>query len=498
MNIFPSPKNQARHGGALILTVMIFAFVALFLATYLLLTQTESYSVSRSQSWNNAMALAEAGVEDALALVNKNVGLVGGVTNWDAGAVSVDKWTLVTNNNVYSMTRWLGSTPGSSNLGYYTVYVTNLINSSNTGPTILSIGYGNWNKSAGTFQADPPVRKIMVKTKRDSLIKGNLAAITTVDFSGNNVIIDSFNSGDPYHSSWQTNWTYRGTNYGYYPTNPMALSLSAPDYATEPYWHKDNAFVTTDGSIINVGNGSVYGNVDTAPGGTTSVGANGSVGSVFWVPTQGIQPGHSYTDMNVNYPDVTPPTNNFISLSRLSGANQPTLGNTNQGFFKFAYVITNTGYYRIDNQVRDSVYVNGTNVVLYCPNGIKFNGNSANTTLWLETNSDVTIYSGGDIDTTGNTGINNISQYALAFAIYGLPNCQNIALGGQPTITAFIYAPEAALQLNGGGSDYYHSVGAFFMKSVKLTGNMGFHYDEAFSLLGPSRGFIPYFWQEVQ
>src|SRR5262249_20679234 len=160
--------------------------------------------------------------------------------------------------------------------------------------------------------------------------------------------------------------------------------------------------VTTDGSIINVGNGDVYGYVDTAPGGTTSVGANGSVGDVTWVPTAGIQSGHSATDMNVNYPDVTTPTNNWINVSKKTSSSAYSGGNSNQGFYTFNYVITNTGNYKIDQQVKDSIYIKGTNVVLYLPNGLNFNGNAQNTTLWLETNSDVTIYSGADVDTTGN------------------------------------------------------------------------------------------------
>jgi hypothetical protein len=484
--------RKARQGGVLILTVLLFAFAALFISTYFLLSQTESASVARSQAWNNSMVLAEAGVEDALALINKNNGLTGGITNWQNNAVSQDGWTQ--NNNVYSMTRWLGTTVGTSNLGYYTVYVTNNIGL-NTGPEILSIGYGKWNSSSTTYRLDNPVRKIYVKTVRDALIKGNLAAITTVDFSGNNVLIDSFDSGDPYHSNWQTNKTYHGTNYyGTYPTNWNAhTSISAPDYSTEPYMHKDNAYVTTDGSIINVGNGDVYGFVDTAPGGTTSVGANGTVGDVFWVPTQGIQPGHGYSDMNVNYPDVALPTNNWTTVSKKTGSGAFTYGG-----YTFNYIITNTGNYTISSQVKDPVYIKGTNVVLYLQNGLNFNGNAFNSTIWVETNSDVTIYTAGDIDTSGQTGINNISLYALAFSIYGLPTCQNITLGGQANITAFIYAPEAALKLNGGGSDYYHSVGAFYMKSVTLVGNMGFHYDEAFKLIGPSRGYIPVTWQEVR
>jgi hypothetical protein len=112
----------------------------------------------------------------------------------------------------------------------------------------------------------------------------------------------------------------------------------------------------------------------------------------------------------------------------------------------------------------------------------------------------LTIYSGGNIDTTGNnnSGLNNISKYAPAFSVFGLPTCTQIKLAGSPTMTAYIYAPEADLYLvGGGGGSYYDAVGAFFCKNVKLTGNMNFHYDEALSLLGPSRGYIPSYWQEV-
>jgi hypothetical protein len=315
----------------------------------------------------------------------------------------------------------------------------------------------------------------------DQLI-GGFTAVSNIDFSGNNVVVDSFDSRDPYHSSWQTNWNYRGSNYGLYPTNPLSMSISAPDAATEPYWHKDNVFLSTTASIMNLGNCAVYGSVATPSNGSAKIDANASVGDVFWVPNYpGIQPGHLFTNMSAVFPDVTPPTNNYISVSRLSGANQPIYGNTNQGYYKFGYVITNTGYYSTLNQVRDSVYVKATNVVLYLPNGINFSNNAQNTTIWVETNSDLTIYVGANIDTTGNVGINNISQYAPAVRVYGMSGCTSIKLGGQTTITASIYAPEAAMNLNGGGSGYYHFVGSFLVQSLRLTGNMGFHYDEAFN-----------------
>jgi hypothetical protein len=62
--------------------------------------------------------------------------------------------------------------------------------------------------------------------------------------------------------------------------------------------------------------------------------------------------------------------------------------------------------------------------------------------------------------------------------VYGLPTCQTIKLGGQSYITTCIYAPEADVSLNGGGSAYYHFVGYLMAHSITLAGNMGFHYDE--------------------
>ena len=495
-NIFLTKARQC-DGGALILAVMFMVFMAIFLATYLVLTQGEYAAVGRSQAWNSSLVLAEAGVEDAMALINKNVGVYGALTNWSSTAVSADHWTLVTSNAnalVYSMTRWIGTNQSSTNLGFYIVNITNNLTGTN-GVCILSAGYANWNATASSFQADRPVRKVFVRAKRDSLLNANLAAISTVDFNGNNVTLDSFDSGDPYHSDWQTTMTYRGTNnYGLYPASPGAFtSISAPDYGTEPYKRKDNAYVATDGPVISSGNAKVYGYVNTAPNGSVSVGANGSVGTVNWVPTPGIQPGHAQDDMNTVFLDVVLPTNfnSCPTVSKLNGANAYDYGG-----YTFSYVITNTGYWKITSQVRDPIYIRGTNIYLYLPAGLSFNGNGMNSTMWVETNSDVTIYTGASIDTSGNAGINNIAQYAPAFAIYGLPGCTDIDIRGNGNIVAYVYAPEAFLHMGGAGGTYA-GIGAFFVRQIQLNGNMDFHYDEQLKLIGPSRAYIPSGWQEV-
>ncbi len=43
---------------------------------------------------------------------------------------------------------------------------------------------------------------------------GGLLTVSGVNFNGNNVTVDSFDSSDPTKSLWQTNWSYNGQYYG--------------------------------------------------------------------------------------------------------------------------------------------------------------------------------------------------------------------------------------------------------------------------------------------
>ncbi|HTL72722.1 MAG TPA: hypothetical protein VL863_05415, partial [bacterium] len=83
-------KNQ---GGALLVTVIVVAGIAaITIISYLRLVQSEYTTVARSQTWSGAMALAEAGVEDALAMLNKYAGTPTSLTNW-ANTATSDGWT---------------------------------------------------------------------------------------------------------------------------------------------------------------------------------------------------------------------------------------------------------------------------------------------------------------------------------------------------------------------------------------------------------------------
>src|SRR5438034_8271491 len=73
MNIRPRPPCHAR-GSILIVSLLTLTILSMILASYLSMSQRQSVSVARSQSWNAAIAVAEGGVEEALAQLNRGVG----------------------------------------------------------------------------------------------------------------------------------------------------------------------------------------------------------------------------------------------------------------------------------------------------------------------------------------------------------------------------------------------------------------------------------------
>jgi len=444
INLNPSRKQR---GTTLIITALMAIVAGSTLVYFIVGAQQEMSMVNRSKAWNSALILAEAGVEEGLTLINNN--------GWpNNNSYSSDGWAL--NGTVYSITRVV-----DSKLGSYTVYVTN-----SSVPAVCSIGRAFTMDTS--FNSNSITRKVLVQTLNTSPFPGALTMQQDINLKGNNVTVDSYDSEDPYHSNWPGYPNGRGygtyINYGSDIVSPYTTS-----------YRKANGDVATDGAvtgIIDIGNGQVYGKVNTGPGGTTALGAKGSVGDTSWVPKTGIQPGYAQSDMNVAFPDVI-----------LTNASWTSLANNAN--------ITNSGAYRMD-KITSDMTISGSNVVLYLPYGIDISGNS---TLNISSNSYVTMYVGTKIDDGGNGAINNISQHATQLMVYGLPNLTSIKLHGNGAFWGAIYAPNAEVEFNGAGNSggYY---GALVGHDIVLTGNSTFSYDEALGRRG-SKGFIVTSWQEI-
>ncbi|HZI33215.1 MAG TPA: immunoglobulin domain-containing protein, partial [Candidatus Binatia bacterium] len=145
---------------------------------------------------------------------------------------------------------------------------------------------------------------------------------------------------------------------------------------------------------------------------------------------------------------------------------------------------TNKVYYQYPATLSQNIFIDASNVVLSLPNGIKFNIGGSFT---LNTNADIEIYSGGDVN-TANGLINNLAEYAPALKVYGLPSCTNITFGGNAALTIYLYAPDTSVSFNG-GPDTYDVIGAIMAKTISVNGQYHFHFDEA---LGSSVPFQPW------
>ncbi len=97
-----------EQGNTLLVTIVVTGIIGFVLLAYMSLVQYQNGANMRSQGWNAAMPVVEAGVEEALAHLNSRA-----LTN---GNLACDGWTLSAGK--YTMTRAIGD-------GFYTVSISN-------------------------------------------------------------------------------------------------------------------------------------------------------------------------------------------------------------------------------------------------------------------------------------------------------------------------------------------------------------------------------------
>lgn len=241
--------NQQGH--TLILTLVVCLVLGVILLGIIKLANNEGQMTGRSQNWNNAMAIAEAGIEEALAHLRYSP------TNR-----SENGWTF--EDDGYTRTRTFKD-------GYYKVTI-----STNYDPVIVSTaalrapGQNNYSIS----------RTVQVKATNQPLFMAGVEGTTSVKLTGK-IRVDSYDSNDPKH---------RSATGGY-------------NAATA----KDGGDVTSYGASgsLDIGNSHIYGRVKTPPGTTYSIGG-GSVGSFSW-RGQGVEPGAYEEVPETEYPPIFAP-----------------------------------------------------------------------------------------------------------------------------------------------------------------------------------------------
>ncbi len=421
-----------ERGAVLVSTMVIIGVLAITLLANLTLINTERRTIGRDQAWNSVIPMCEAGVEDAMAHLNYT-----GTTN-----LGVDGWALTSGS--YLRTNAL---PG----GYYSVSI-----STAYPPVIVSQGF-----IPAPEQTSYITRTVQVTTTLSGQFPYGIFAKDSITLGGN-AAIDSFNSTNSLYS----------TGGQYDPTKAEA-----------------NAQVgTANGNVgaIAVNNAKIYGSVDTAPGGTVTVGANGAVGDTAWVNNSSdggqIESGHSAANVNTIVPDVTLPS--------MAGALTPASGTS--GGTNYTYAL-NGGTYEINGALSMAGH---DNMVISAPTVLYITGNfsiAGLASIYVAPGGSLQLYiAGASVSLAGN-GIVNGTGSAANIGIWGLPSCTSLSYAGNADLIGTVYAPEAAVSIVGNGS----VTGAMVGQSFSMTGNGSLHYDEALGGGAVGYKYQAASWQEL-
>ena len=448
-------KSQSE-GSVLLVSLLTASVIGVALGSYLTLTSNQHQSVFRSGIWNEGIPVAEAGVEEALSHIYYH-----GMTNF-----SVNNWTWGV-DRAYHKTRYVG-TEGT----YYDVAI-QLVDP----PIIVSTAYvpAPLTKSSGLGMILGVVnssgstprfikRRVVVNTKMDSGYDAPIVAKGSIDFAGQNVQTDGFNSRDPNYS----------TN-GMYDPNP-AKTKPLGDVRSNAGSGKDVA--------INVGNADIKGHVTTGPSGVVTVSSGGSVGDIAWVESgkQGIQPGYRYDDSNMEILDVKEPFS--------AGYFTPISGKVDG--VSYDYVLPLNGNYKLGS-LGGKVMVTG-NASLWVTDSVNFSGNES---IQIAPGASLKLYVSAPTASIGGKGIVNGNGTVSSFQYFGLPTNTAFDFKANASFTGTVYAPQANLTLGGGGNDVYDFVGAVVVNTVKLNGHIHFHYDEDVRRLIPGP-YVAVSWNEVE
>ena len=434
------------HGSVLIVVLVSTVIIGVTLASYLNLVSNQNLSIMRSMAWNEAVAVAEAGIEEAMAHLNRNR------TNRIQ-----DGWLLVGTEVV--LERTLGRQK-------YIVYIDAYADM----PNITAEG---WVRHPQTQEMLPKPRTIKVTTTNDAIFAKGLVAKGKIDLAGNGILSDSFDSTD---STKSTGGKYDAAKRG------------------------DNGDIATNSSVVDslsVWNAEVFGKTSTGPGGNVEI-SKGTVGSLAYhaAGKTGIQEGWAPDDMNVFFPDVNHPGGGFYSVTSLSASFLPGYELVDGVSTYFDYIVS-PGYYCITPGLdlkNKKMYIKGPTTLLVEGGDLSISGQGG---ITLDPAANLQLYMNGPSAFFGGNSVANLTGKASNFSYWGMPQNTQLTLQGNAEFLGSVYAPQAAAKFGGGGSSGQDFMGASVTASATLAGHFKFHYDESLGAFGPRRGYAIVSWNEV-
>jgi hypothetical protein len=244
--------------------------------------------------------------------------------------------------------------------------------------------------------------------------------------------------------------------------------------------------VATDGVLIAAGDAHIYGNVSTNGGIVTGV-ANIT--------------GEIRDDYYQDIPSVTAP-NWLVYTPAIVRSNTTLTASPVKGVARYKMSdITLSGNNALTLQVAaGSTAVNY--IELWVDGSVSMSGNAS---ILVAKNLVVSIYVAGNTDIGGNgidnlasTGSNNYERPSNML-IYGIQPAagvsQSFKMNGNAAVEASVYAPDADVEIKGGGSSGIFS-GSAIGKTIYMNGVTDAHYDEALKKMGMIMGYRIVSWLE--
>jgi hypothetical protein len=471
-------RNQ---GSILIWTVLTIAILSVIVAEAVRVVSIKYQSSLQSTQWQAALLGAESGVDLAIVELRKSLyppSLYANVTpfptaspagSWDGPptadgstggheTITIPSAGLAGTNVTIDVKVDKPTTILATTAPYYQYY---RIRSTGTLPITgparatdnkydsnlrkLSLQWERFATGLASHLSTPQVsRRIEVVVKPVSSF--NLAALSMgqLDLTSGNIVIDSYDSRDGTKS---TNQLY--------------------DVAKR----QQNGDIATDGNLINAGNAHIYGDVYTNSGTVT-----GTAGITGQQRTDFYQDAISVAAPS-GFPATATTINNGTTLT-VSGA---PVGNGAQGS-PARYTVSSVDLNGNGNLIIGDANTTGY-IEVYVTGSVSVTGSSQ---ITLSPNVKATIYFAGDFSVSGS-GIVNSNNQPGDLQLYGIKPANNVtqsvSLGGNAELSAALYAPDANVTINGGGSNG-HVYGSIVGKTVVMNGVTNLHYDEALGASG--------------
>lgn len=526
---------KSEQGSMLLAALLTCALLGGALATYLALARVQRDSVIHSMAWNAIIPVTEAGIEEGLAHINDSQ--IG--TNY-----ATDGW-IRTNETVMGDCYYAARPFGE---GHYEVWI-----STNRYPIIKAAGY---TKDGLKMEEMRRPRKVMVTTTQWAT--GMKGIVAKKDLNMNGICqVDSFDSEDARYSTRghydpaknkdggfaaSVNGNLYGTSvYGSVGTGPTGtadgnvgdFSWMSGSTGIEPGHYQNDMNLAFPEVQVPFNGGA------SNPQGATLTLTNFDYWSTMITtdqyPTNAASPitTNNFGNMIVTNVSSIPPTvlsstivtNTTSTRSKTMPVSGTYKNLSQQGAWYYYDLITSYTYpsrtytysttatnatattqwydyalsqskYQMENlslSGSQQMIITGTNVSLYISEDFTMSGNSK---IIITPGASLKIYVGGRTSLSGN-GIFNYTLDASHFMYYGLPTNTRIDIAGNATFTGCIYAPEADMNLGGGGNNVYDVVGATVTKTATMNGHFHFHYDERLGRSQVLSKFSVASWREI-